>query len=171
MTATATKTARKKANPDAPRKRKKRAPLLIGWREEAGLPDFGIERINAKIDTGAKTSAIHAFRIRETVIGGVDHVEFYLHPAQRRKKPEVFCRAPIAGRRTIRSSNGQEEERYVIETVLQLGPRRFRMDLTLTNRDAMGFRLLIGRDALARRFLVDPGASYLLDDQPVLAAD
>ena len=140
-------------------------PQFIGWREWADLPDFDIRRINAKIDTGAKSSAIHAFRIRETVIDGTDHVEFYLHPVQRRKKPEVFCRAPVADRRIIRSSNGQEEERYVIETRLRLGGRLWKIDLTLTNRDAMGFRLLLGRDALRRKFLIDPGASYLLERQ------
>ncbi len=142
-------------------KKKKNRPL-IGWREWADLPDFEVEGINAKIDTGAKSSAIHAFRIQETMIDGVEHVEFYLHPVQRRKKPEVFCSAPIADRRVIRSSNGQEEERYVIETRLRLGAKVWTIDLTLTNRDAMGFRLLIGRDALRRKFLIDPGGSYLL---------
>ncbi|WP_428409851.1 ATP-dependent zinc protease family protein [Hyphococcus sp.] len=142
-------------------KKKKEKPL-IGWRERADLPDFDVKGINAKIDTGAKSSAIHAFRIRETVINGADHVQFYLHPVQRRKKPEVFCSAPIADRRVIRSSNGQEEERYVIETRLRLNGKVWKIDLTLTNRDAMGFRLLIGRDALRRKFLIDPGASYLL---------
>lgn len=146
-------------------KKVKRSKTLIGWREWADLPDFEVNDINAKIDTGAKSSAIHAFRIRETVIKGVEHVEFYLHPIQRRKKPEVFCRAPIVDRRVIRSSNGQEEERYVIETRLRLGGRVWKIDLTLTNRDAMGFRLLLGRDALRRRFLIDAGASYLLDRQ------
>ena len=144
-------------------KKTKKLRPMIGWREWADLPDFEISRVNAKIDTGAKSSAIHAFRIRETVLDGVDHVEFFLHPVQRRKKPEVFCRAPVADRRVIRSSNGQEEERYVIETRLRLGGRLWKIDLTLTNRDAMGFRLLLGRDALRRKFIIDPGASYLLN--------
>ena len=144
-------------------KKTKKLRPMIGWREWADLPDFEISRVNAKIDTGAKSSAIHAFRIRETVLEGVDHVEFFLHPVQRRKKPEVFCRAPVADRRVIRSSNGQEEERYVIETRLRLGGRLWKIDLTLTNRDAMGFRLLLGRDALRRKFIIDPGASYLLN--------
>ena len=154
-----------KAGVKTKRKKTKPQKAMIGWREWADLPDFDVKHINAKIDTGAKSSAVHAFRIRETVINGVDHVEFFLHPLQRRKKPEVFCRAPIADRRIIRSSNGQEEERYVIETRLRLGGRLWKIDLTLTNRDAMGFRLLLGRDALRRKFLIDPGASYLLDRQ------
>jgi hypothetical protein len=144
-------------------KKKKATRSMVGWREWAALPDFGVKRINAKIDTGAKTSALHAFRIREVVIGGEDHVEFFLHPVQRRRKPEVFCRAPVLGRRVVRSSNGQEEERYVIETRLCLGGKIWKIELTLTNRDAMGFRLLVGRDALRRRFVIDPGASYLLN--------
>ncbi len=140
----------------------KRQRPIIGWREWAGLPDFGVEEINAKIDTGAKSSAIHAYRIKEIEIDGEPHAEFFLHPVQRRKKPEIYCRAPIVDKRLIRSSNGQEEERFVIEANLRLGDRLWKADLTLTNRDAMGFRLLIGRDALRKRFMIDPGASYML---------
>lgn len=143
-------------------KKKKRPRMTIGWREWAAFPDLGVDRVIAKIDTGAKTSAIHAFRVKEVEIDGTLYVEFYLHPRRRRRKPEVFCRAPVADKRTIRSSNGREEERYVIETRLRLGERVWKIELTLTNRDAMGFRLLIGRDALRRKFIVDPGASYLL---------
>jgi hypothetical protein len=151
--------------PDAKtsKKKNKKVRPMIGWREWADLPDFEVDHVNAKIDTGAKSSAIHAFRIREVVLDGVDHVEFYLHPLQRRKKPEILCRAPLVDRRVIRSSNGQEEERYVIETRLRLGARVWKIELTLTNRDAMGFRLLLGRDALRRKFYIDPGASYLLE--------
>jgi hypothetical protein len=147
----------------AAKKKIKKVRSMIGWREWADLPDFEVEHVNAKIDTGAKSSAIHAFRIREVVLDGIDHVEFFLHPVQRRKKPEILCRAPLVDRRVIRSSNGQEEERYVIETRLRLGGRLWKIDLTLTNRDAMGFRLLLGRDALRRKFFIDPGASYLLE--------
>ncbi len=145
---------------------KKRLRTEIGWREWAAFPDLGVERINAKIDTGAKSSAIHAFKVREIDIDGEPHVEFFLHPRRRRKKPEIYCRAPVVDKRVIRSSNGQEEERYVIETRLRMGERLFKIELTLTNRDAMGFRLLIGRDALRRRFIIDPGASYMLGDRP-----
>ncbi|WDI30581.1 RimK/LysX family protein [Hyphococcus flavus] len=151
-------------SPTSAKKKIKRKPRTrIGWREWAALPDLDVERINAKIDTGAKTSAIHAFRIREIELEDKPHVEFFLHPVQRRKHPEVYCCAPIADKRVIRSSNGQEEERFVIATRLRLGQRFWKIDLTLTNRDAMGFRFLIGRDALRRKFLIDPGASYLLD--------
>lgn len=149
---------------DGLKRAKRRARPLIGWREWAGFPDLGVSRINAKIDTGAKTSAIHAFRIQEVQVNGAAHVEFYLHPVQRRKRPEIFCSAPVRDKRMVRSSNGQEEMRYVIETKMRLGDHLWKIELTLTNRDAMGFRLLVGRDALRRKFHIDPGASYLLGD-------
>ncbi len=121
-----------------------------------------MERINAKIDTGAKSSAIHAFRIKETTRDGAPHVEFFLHPEQKRKRPEVFCSAPILERRRIKSSNGAIEERILIETTFAMGGQAWPIALSLTNRDQMGFRLLIGRDALARRVLIHPGRKHLL---------
>ena len=147
-------------------KKIKRPRDQIGWREWAAFPELGVEKINAKIDTGAKSSALHAFRIKEIDVDGEPYVEFYVHPLQRRKKPELFCRAPVSDKRIIRSSNGQEEERFVIRTPLCLGGRTWKIDLTLTNRDSMGFRLLVGRDALRRKFIIDPGASYLLGAAP-----
>ena len=144
---------------------------LIGWREWASLPDWGVDRINAKIDTGAKTSAIHAFRVKvlETEDGEV--AEFYLHPRRRRKKPEIFCRTKVVDRRIVRSSNGQAEERIVVTTKVRMGECLWPIELTLTNRDAMGFRLLIGRDALTNRFMIDPGASYLLGKKSQLKTE
>ena len=136
--------------------------IVVGWREWAAFPDLGVEKINAKIDTGAKSSAVHAFRVREIGIDGEAHAEFFLHPLQGRKKPEIACCEPIVDRRVIRSSNGQEEERLVIRTRLAMGERIWKIDLTLADRDAMGFRLLIGRDALGRKYLVNPAASYAL---------
>ncbi len=144
------------------RSAKSEARATIGWREWASLPDLGVDRINAKIDTGAKTSAIHAFRLHVTETEDGAWVEFYLHPRQRRKTPEVFCRAPLIDRRVIKSSNGQEDERLVINTPFRMGDQIWPIELTLTNRDTMGYRLLIGRDALAGRFLIKSDASYLL---------
>lgn len=126
------------------------------------LPALCDARIKAKIDTGAKTSAIHAFRIKEIEKGGVLHVEFYLHPEQKRKKPEIFCSTPVLDKRTIRSSNGETQERYIVETDLVMGERRWKIALSLTNRDEMGFRLLIGRDALRKQVIIHPGKSYML---------
>ncbi|NOX83937.1 MAG: ATP-dependent zinc protease [Alphaproteobacteria bacterium] len=137
--------------------------VLIGWREWAALPDLGAARIGAKIDTGAKGSALHATKIKEFETGGVRHVEFWLQTLQGDEQREIFCHAPIAGKRLIKSSNGLEEERIVIETDLRLGEHRWKIDLTLANRETMEFALLIGRDALGGKFRIDPAASYQLE--------
>ncbi|MBI1392244.1 MAG: ATP-dependent zinc protease [Alphaproteobacteria bacterium] len=136
--------------------------MEIGWREWARLPDLSASPIKAKIDTGAKTSAIHAFKIEEVDRAGVPFVRFFLHPVQRRKIPEIYCEAPIADRRVVRSSNGAEQERIVIRTTLQLGERAWAIDLSLTNRDEMGFRMLVGRDALRKRIIISPSRSFVL---------
>ena len=145
---------------------KRQARPLIGWCEWAAFPELGVDRINAKIDTGAKTSAVHA--IDPEIVNAWDgpEVAFYLHPVRRRKTPEFFCRLPLLDRRVVRSSNGQAEERFVVKTPIRMGDQIWPIELTLANRDAMGFRLLIGRDALANRFLIDADATYLLGKRP-----
>ncbi|MDA0230303.1 MAG: RimK/LysX family protein [Proteobacteria bacterium] len=144
-------------------KKKKSENSRIGWREWVSFPDFGIDRIKAKIDTGARTSAIHAFRVRKIFGGAGQQVEFYLHPIQHRRRPELRCVANLVGERAIRSSNGEAETRYVIRTPMRLGDDIWPIELTLSNRDQMGFRLLIGRSAIRKRYIVDPGSSYLSD--------
>ncbi|MEO0880199.1 MAG: RimK/LysX family protein [Pseudomonadota bacterium] len=160
----ATRSTSKSATSKSRASSRRTPPLEIGWREWAAFPELGgaASRTKAKIDTGAKTSAIHAFRVKEVVRDGVPYAEFFLHPAQKRKKPEIFCSAPIADRRLIRSSNGSVQERLVINTVLSMGARAWRIDLSLANRDEMGFRLLIGRDALRKKVIIHPGKSFLL---------
>lgn len=138
----------------------KRARAVIGWREWAGLPDLGIGRIKAKIDTGAKISALHAVRVRAFERGGAVYVAFVLHPMQRARRPEIECLARVVDRRRIRSSNGETESRYIILTALQLGGDAFPIELSLANRDEMGFRLLLGRDALKNRYVIDPAKSF-----------
>lgn len=144
------------------RTRPRIAPIEIGWREWAALPDLGVDRIKVKIDTGAKTSAIHAFNIRETEHDGVLYAEFVLHPEQRRAKPAVKCKAPIIDRRVIKSSNGIAQERLIIRTAFVLGDRNWPIDLSLTNRDEMDYRMLVGRDALRKNVIIRPGKSFLL---------
>jgi hypothetical protein len=139
-----------------------RLPLEIGWREWVELPELCNCRILAKIDTGAKTSAIHAFRLREVEKEGRPHVEFYLHPVRRRPRPEIFCTAPVHDQRAIRSSNGAVQIRFVILTKLRLGGRAWPIELSLASRDEMGFRLLVGRDALRKRAIIHPSRSFLL---------
>ncbi|MBB3763794.1 ATP-dependent zinc protease family protein [Sphingomicrobium lutaoense] len=139
---------------------------MLGWREWIALPDLGVDTIKVKIDTGAKTSAIHAFDVRPFERDGEEWVSFCLHPVQRHRLPSVECEARVLEKRHVRSSNGKQEERYVIKTKARIGKKSFAIELTLTNRDEMGFRMLLGREAINRRFLVDPGHSYLLGKGP-----
>ncbi|MGF1543645.1 MAG: ATP-dependent zinc protease [Parvularculaceae bacterium] len=155
------------SNPAAKRSRKA-PPLEIGWREWARLPDLGVDLIKAKIDTGAKTSAIHAYEIRKTERNGAPWVAFLLHPVQKRRRPEVACFAPIADIRSIRSSNGGLQERIVIRTTLAMGARSWAIDLSLTNRDEMGYRMLVGRDAL-KATVIRPAKSFLLGGADAVA--
>lgn len=143
-------------------KTKKPEKTLIGWREWIGFPELGIDRMKAKIDTGARTSAVHAYRARKIEAAGEPWVEFYLHPVQHQQDPAIRCIARIFDERTIKSSNGEQETRYVIITPMRLGDEVWPIELTLTNRDQMGFRVLAGRAAIRRHCLVDPAASFLL---------
>lgn len=138
---------------------KKTTPTVIGWREWTQLSELTPVPVKAKIDTGALTSSLHAFRLEE--IDGGDRVRFEVHPHQRSRRDAVTVECVVTDRRPVRSSNGQSQVRPVIETPLRLGGMLRVVELTLTNRDEMGFRLLIGRRALRRRYLVNPGRSYL----------
>jgi ribosomal protein S6--L-glutamate ligase len=146
-------------------KRGARSPKgIIGWREWCELPDLQLPGVLAKIDTGAKTSSLHAFNIRSSP-RGEGWLCFCVHPVQRRRKPVIECEARCVDIRAVTSSNGTSEERPVIETTLVMGGRRFLSEITLTNRDEMGFRMLIGRQSLTKRFLVDPALSYCCGDR------
>lgn len=140
---------------------KKREPLwVIGWREWVGLPDLEISAIKAKMDTGARSSALHAFNVRSFRQDGKDLVQFEVHPHQRSSRDAVLAEAELMDERNIKSSNGHEELRPVIGLRVQILNRAWDIELTLTNRDEMGFRMLLGRQALRSRFLIDPGKSY-----------
>lgn len=140
--------------------------LIIGWREWLSFPDLGIDRIKAKIDTGARTSAIHAFDIREFERDGESYVEFLVHPAQRRKKPEIRCSARVREKRMITSSNGARSERYIIETQLGIGGHFWPIELSLAKRDQLGFRVLLGRQAIRGKCIIDAGSSYKIGKRP-----
>ena len=133
---------------------------IIGWREWLALPDLGIPAIKAKIDTGARTSALHTFSLEEFEADGRPMVRFRIHPLQKRKDIEIHCQAPLLERRRVKDSGGHLENRYVIETLAVLQNQIWKIHLTLTNRDSMIFRMLLGRTALEKRFIIDPGRSY-----------
>lgn len=142
------------------RKRRRPPSLVLGWREWAGLPDLGVDAIKVKLDSGARTSALHAFDLRSFVREGKSMVRFEIHPVQRSAAAPLRAEAEVLDERVVRNSGGQEELRPVIETTVQIGSDRWPIELTLTRRDHMGFRMLLGRQALRRRALVDPGSSY-----------
>lgn len=134
---------------------------LLGWREWVALPELNLEHIKAKIDTGARSSALHAFALEPYRKGGQRWVMFAIHPKQKHSDVIIECHAPIKDRRFVSDSGGHKQRRYVIESSLLLGPSLFTAELTLTNRDNMQFRMLLGRTAMNGRFIIDPSASYV----------
>ena len=140
--------------------------LTLGWREWVGLPQLGLPEIKAKVDTGASTSTVHAFEVETFSEDGNPRVRFKLHPVQRDLKVVVNCVADIIDERFVPDSGGHREQRLIISTLLTIGPWSWPIEMTLTNRDTMKFRMLLGRSGLQDRFLVMPDASYLVGEMP-----
>lgn len=136
--------------------------ILVGWREWVDLPNLGLEHIKAKIDTGARTSALHAFEVEVFTDKGQHFVRFRMHPVQKRKDIVEECISEVVDTRWVSDSGGHREKRVVIVTDVSLGGLIWPVEMTLTNRDTMQFRMLLGRTAMENRIVVDPSASFLL---------
>lgn len=144
---------------------KKNTKIRVGWREWVSLPELGISAIKAKVDTGARTSCLHTFGIDEYEKEGEKWVKFLIHPIQDENTTEQECHAKVMDMRTVRDSGGHESFRYVINTLLVIGVQAYSIEITLTARDKMKFRMLLGRTAMEGRLLVDPEASFIVQAQ------
>jgi hypothetical protein len=135
--------------------------MVLGWREWIALPGLGLHAIKAKVDTGARTSALHAFNIEHYKKNDVEMVRFLIHPIQKNETFQIQCEAPLKDQRYVTDSGGHKEMRDVIETEIIIASHSYLIDLTLTDRDTMRFRMLLGRNAMKNCALVDPNKSYI----------
>ncbi|MBD1556691.1 ATP-dependent zinc protease [Vibrio sp. S9_S30] len=136
--------------------------IIVGWREVLSLPELRLDRIKAKIDTGARTSCLHAYKLETFTRNNTLWVRFWMHPEQNNTELSQICEAKVINKRVVRDSGGHEEERYVVETLLSLGGEQWPIEITLTNRENMRFRMLLGRTAMRNRIIVDPTESFLV---------
>ncbi len=134
---------------------------VIGWREWVSLPDLGIEKIKAKVDTGARTSALHAFSLQPFIEDGQHKIKFEIHPMQHNTDNIITCIADIVDKREVTDSGGHTEERFVIVTPLAIAGQLWPIEVTLTERENMLFRMLLGRSALRKHFMVNPARSFV----------
>ncbi|MCA9005731.1 MAG: 30S ribosomal protein S6--L-glutamate ligase [Planctomycetaceae bacterium] len=135
---------------------------IIGSEEWCAFPDLGLPAIKARVDSGAKTSSIHAFNVQKFRRQGETWVSFEVHPLQNNRRIVVRCERPIVDKRVVKSSSGISETRYVILATLKIGDHAWEIELTLANRDSMGYRMLLGREAMSGRMLVDPAISFCM---------
>lgn len=135
--------------------------LIIGWREWVKLPDLEINKIKVKVDTGARTSSIHADNLKFYHRGDKEFVKFDICPEQKNNKKVISCHAQVVDYRRVKSSNGQTEKRPVISTSIELFDKKWNIEITLTNRDEMGFRMLLGRTSFQGKFIVDVSKSFV----------
>ncbi len=139
----------------------KSAKMTVGWREWVGLPELGIGAIKAKVDTGARTSAIHAYAVERFSAGGQPRARLWVHPRQQDVHTRIICEADIVDERLVTDSGGHREKRIVIMTTVSIAGQAWSVEMTVTNRDIMRFRMLLGRTAMQGRIVVDPGRSFV----------
>ena len=137
-----------------------KSKLIIGSEEWCAFPELGVPAIKARVDSGAKTSSIHAFNIQVFRREGVQWVSFEIHPIQNNRRTVIRCERPVIDKRNVKSSSGISETRYVISAAVKLGELVWDIELTLANRDSMGFRMLLGREAMVERIMVDPALAW-----------
>ena len=142
----------------------KNSKLVIGSEEWCGFPELGVSAIKARVDSGAKTSSIHAFNIQPFRRDGIAWVSFEIHPVQNDRRTVIRCERPVIDKRSVKSSSGISDTRYVICAAIKLGELIWDIELTLANRDSMGFRMLLGREAMVERIMVDPALMCTLGD-------
>jgi hypothetical protein len=150
-------------------KRRHQPSIIVGWREWVALPDLGLPAVKAKVDTGAKTSSLHAFDLETFREGGRERVRFGVHPLQDNERLTVWAEADVVDERHVTSSSGHEELRVVIRTPLRLGDLTWPVEITLTDRRSMRLRMLLGREALDGQLLVDASTSFLHGRRPSAA--
>lgn len=138
--------------------------LIVGAIEDCRLPELGIEQLHVRVDTGAKTSSLHVDGLVQFKRRGKPWVKFNIHPTVHNVDDVIECESPVKDIRRIKSSNGGVDERYIIETTLQLGDQSWAIELSLTDRSDMTFMMLLGREGMGKRVLVDPSASFLVSD-------
>ncbi len=141
--------------------------IILGSEEWCSFPELGIPAIKARVDSGAKTSALHAINIAPFIKDGINWVKFDINPIQNNLKTVIHCEALLIDKRVVKSSSGFREQRYVIQSNINLGGDLWAIEMTLTNRDSMGFRMLLGREAMSGRILVDPQQQYLLGQNTI----
>ena len=144
--------------------KKDSSKIIVGSEEWCSFPDLGINAIKARVDSGAKTSSIHAFNIHKFRRDGQIWVSFEVHPVQNNRRVVIRCEKPIIDKRVVKSSSGISETRYVINSLIKIGDESCEIELTLANRDSMGYRMLLGREAMSGRMLVDPALSFCLGE-------
>ncbi|HVY53810.1 MAG TPA: ATP-dependent zinc protease [Gammaproteobacteria bacterium] len=146
----------------APRNKKEPLIGVLGWREWVSLPELGLHKIKAKVDTGARTSTLHAFSLQPFTENGQEKIRFDIHPLQHNTQTVATCEAEVVDIRWVTDSGGHSEERYVIKTPLVIDGHTWPIEITLTERDTMLFRMLLARNAIRGRFSVDPARSFVM---------